>query len=357
MASATQIPDLPDDEVALIFKINDITFNRCIIIGLMHGIYTCVFLQTVWVVCVSRREKNQNRIGRKIMLAVIVALYILGTISTAVNWAFTRYSFITHGQKFWTIYSAFYNVSPVKQKPSTLFMVENVVSGITGGLQSILADIAMIWRCWTVWGSRWSIIVIPILSMIAGIIAKVFEEYISIQSLLNANDPEAFKPTSVDWTTVYLSLSLAVTLLCTILIVFRIVTVGRANRDAALGGYRSIIEIIVESAALLSIIVIIYMVTYARGAYTSIYVDAIAASIRGIVPTLIVGRVASGHARPDDAWKGSVLSSLHFGTRNHAQTQASTQYSDECDTTSSIQGGNADANEPLEESKPATEGV
>ncbi len=79
---------------------------------------------------------------------------------------------------------------------------------------------------------------------------------------------------------VYLSLSLAVTLLCTILIVFRIVTVGRANRDAALGGYRSIIEIIVESAALLSIILIIYMVTYARGAYASIYVDAIAASIR-----------------------------------------------------------------------------
>ncbi len=90
-------------------------------------------------------------------------------------------------------------------------------------------------------------------------------EYISIGSLLNANDPEAFKPISVDWTLVYSSLSLAVTLLCTILIVFRIVTVGRANRDAALGGYRLIIEIIIESAALLSIIVIIYMATYARG--------------------------------------------------------------------------------------------
>ncbi len=105
-------------------------------------------------------------------------------------------------------------------------------------------------------------------------------EYISIGSLLNANDPEAFKPISVDWTLVYSSLSLAVTLLCTILIVFRIVTVGRANRDAALGGYRLIIEIIIESAALLSIIVIIYMATYARGVYAVIYVDVIAASIR-----------------------------------------------------------------------------
>ena len=78
------------------------------------------------------------------MLAVIVALYILGTIATAVNWAFTRYSFITHGQNFWTVYTAFYNVSAVKQNPSTLFMVENVVTGVTGGLQSILSDIAMV---------------------------------------------------------------------------------------------------------------------------------------------------------------------------------------------------------------------
>ncbi len=49
--------------------------------------------------------------------------------------------------------------------------------------------------------------------------------------------------------------------------------------------------------------------------------------------------------------------SLHFGTRNQARTQASTQYSGHRGPTSSLQDGNADANEPLEESKPATEGV
>ncbi len=108
----------------------------------------------------------------------------------------------------------------------------------------------------------------------------MFQLYISIRSLLNANDPEGFKPSTVDWTLAYLSLSVGVTLLCTLLIVFRIVTVGRANRDAALGGYRLIIEIIVESAALLSIIVIIYMVTYVRGVYPEIYIDVIAASIK-----------------------------------------------------------------------------
>ncbi len=84
--------------------------------------------------------------------------------------------------------------------------------------------------------------------------------------------------------------------------------------------------------------------------------DIILITMQGIAPTLLVGRVASGHSRPDDAWKGSVLSSLHFGTRNHAQTQASTHYSDQRDTTSRLQDS-TDANEPLEESKPATEEV
>ena len=35
---------------------------------------------------------------------------------------------------------------------------------------------------------------------------------------------------------------------------------------------------------------------------------------QGIAPTLLVGRVAAGHARSDDSWQGSAMSSLHFGT-------------------------------------------
>ncbi|SJL13692.1 uncharacterized protein ARMOST_17140 [Armillaria ostoyae] len=43
------------------------------------------------------------------------------------------------------------------------------------------------------------------------------------------------------------------------------------------------------------------------------YLDPLASIARGVAPTLLIGRVAAGHARPDDSWKGSVLSSLHFG--------------------------------------------
>ncbi|KAK0200630.1 hypothetical protein DFS33DRAFT_1278035 [Desarmillaria ectypa] len=44
------------------------------------------------------------------------------------------------------------------------------------------------------------------------------------------------------------------------------------------------------------------------------YFDVLAGIARGIAPTLLVKRVAAGHARPDDSWQGSVISgSLRFG--------------------------------------------
>ncbi len=39
--------------------------------------------------------------------------------------------------------------------------------------------------------------------------------------------------------------------------------------------------------------------------------------LQAIAPTLLVGRVAAGHARPDDSWQESstsTVSSLNFGT-------------------------------------------
>ncbi len=36
--------------------------------------------------------------------------------------------------------------------------------------------------------------------------------------------------------------------------------------------------------------------------------------MQGIAPTMLLGRVAAGHARPDDSWKGTVMTSpLDFG--------------------------------------------
>ncbi len=139
----------------------------------------------------------------------------------------------------------------------------------------------------------------------------------------------------------YLALGLATTLMCTLLIVYRILSVGGVK--AGLRTYRGVVEVIVESAALYSIILIIYISLNVRDEHCAAYTDAIGASIKvgfcllrlgetneldtqGIAPTLLVGRVAAGHARPNDSWKESHLSwtSLRFGHASSSPTQIST---------------------------------
>lgn len=127
-------------------------------------------------------------------------------------------------------------------------------------------------------------------------------------------------------TTIYVSLTLATTLLCTLLIVYRILSIEWAKpklvgtRSYNLGAYRNVIEVVVESAALYSAALIVYIVVIFQDGTVLDYIDTIAGFIRAIAPTLLVGRVASGHSRPDDSWGGSAISSLHFGAGGHTQT-------------------------------------
>ncbi len=148
----------------------------------------------------------------------------------------------------------------------------------------------------------------------------------------------------------YLSLTLATTLMCTLLIVYRILSVGGIK--AGLRTYRGVVEVIVESAALYSTILIIYISLNARNELCTVYADVISASIKvgyrllrlgkanepdtqGIAPTLLIGRVAAGHARPNDSWKESPLSwsSLRFG---HVSSPAQTSTLDGVSNTRSV---------------------
>ncbi|KAK0434379.1 uncharacterized protein EV420DRAFT_1248273, partial [Desarmillaria tabescens] len=100
--------------------------------------------------------------------------------------------------------------------------------------------------------------------------------------------------------TMYLSFSLGTTLFCTILIIYRIIKVGRSSNS--IGAYRGVIEILVESASLYAVSLILWMAFLLHNYEASVYPEAIYVSITGIAPTLIVGRIASGQARPDDSW-------------------------------------------------------
>lgn len=62
----------------------------------------------------------------------------------------------------------------------------------------------------------------------------------------------------VNWATPYFSTTLVTTVVTTSLIVFRIWSVNRANKRVR-GGYRGVIEVVIESAALYSLNLVIYL--------------------------------------------------------------------------------------------------
>ncbi|KAK0454217.1 uncharacterized protein EV420DRAFT_1749525 [Desarmillaria tabescens] len=226
-------------------------------------------------------------------------------------------------------------------------ILDSLLQGITAAICTILADSTIgcapyrygydrsntavdrikiighgtIWRCWTVWGRRWLLILPPILSLIAAVgmntqLSAVFKSIATYQLYVFPDDyPHFFTP--------YSSCVLATTLWCTLLIIYQIVTVALAAGEAGGGlrAYRHVLEVLIESSALYSIALILCTAFFARNTISIMYLDALAAIARGIAPTLLVGRVAAGHARPDDSWQGSVISgSLRFGSHSGVQS-------------------------------------
>ncbi|KAK0465889.1 uncharacterized protein EV420DRAFT_1636451 [Desarmillaria tabescens] len=239
------------------------------------------------------------------MVVIIILLYIVATINFVFNWLYIRSIFVDHGQNFRTRYLS-------QCGPSFESTVE---MGVTGAICTILADSTIIWRCWVVWGRRWLTVLLPVLLLISGTVFKIISTYEI--STITAAYPLGFA--------LYSAFILATTLWCTVLIIYRIVTVARgSDTGSGFRTYSHVIEIMVESSALYSLTLILYVIFYAREDVTIALLRLPSGDGKGTLmwncPALLVGRVAAGHARPDDSWQGSMISgSLHFRTRSGGQ--------------------------------------
>lgn len=92
--------------------------------------------------------------------------------------------------------------------------------------------------------------------------------------ILTGKDMNAY----IDYATPYFSLSLLTTVMCTVLIVGRILHLTHGT--VAVGGsYGSVIEIVVESAALYSLTLVIYLPMLVRNEWAGGYPQAIIAQI------------------------------------------------------------------------------
>ncbi|KAK0454031.1 uncharacterized protein EV420DRAFT_1481753 [Desarmillaria tabescens] len=264
MATQTDIPpDLTSDGRTSLFQSLDVNLNSVILYALLHGIYTGILVTTLW------------------------------NISSKLKWSLMRSAFIDNGQSFWTVFSTL-------ESAQAAYYWE---TGITASMSTILADLYVIWCCWMVWGQRWLVVLLPIFSLVSVIVSRItgiYYEYANALALMDI------------FLMLYLSFNLATTLSCNLFIIYRILTIAGVRRGAEgqLRVYHRFIEVLVESSALYSLSLILYL----------------AFTIRGIAPTLLVGRITVGRrARQDDSWQGSVMASVSIRSQSQEHSQTSSQ--------------------------------
>ncbi|KAK0224635.1 hypothetical protein EDD85DRAFT_234716 [Armillaria nabsnona] len=280
-------PGLSDADKAKILNDLGSEMDRVILASLLQGLYTGIIAVALWNIYMHKSRP----IGPP-MIIVIVVLYLTTCANLSLDWLIVRTALVANGQNLLTIFTNFSN--PLRWI--------TVVTGVFGVVCTILVDATMIWRCWLVWGRHWQIVLLPVLCMVAAAALKIYvtcQPYSALQSYFQ-------------YLVIYASLTLATTLWCTLLMIYRVLTVAQGAEGA--GAYRHVLEVLVESSALYAVPLVFYVAFFARRSTVFYYLDPIAGIMRGIAPTLLVGRVAAGHARADDSWKGSVMTSpLRFG--------------------------------------------
>jgi len=286
---------MSDAEIdAISFIVRDVDLNGTSLEIFVNGIYTAILAVTFYIVLV-KRERAMGRV----LMGTMLLLYISSTLHMVQRWFLMRYAFITNGDTSTTIFLGIANA------PIWLIML----GAVTLGASMLLADCVMIWRCWAVWGKSWKAALLPVLTTVVG------TAFCIIALIIQANPADGLdgnRMAFVNSSVIYFSFSLGTTAICTILIVYRIMSFNKTVAGFKLSNYHAVIEIIVESALLYSITLILVLPLLVRGNFVESYPHALLAQITGIAPTLIIARVSLGHSRAQETWS-KPGTALQFG--------------------------------------------
>ncbi|PBK92262.1 hypothetical protein ARMGADRAFT_183414 [Armillaria gallica] len=212
------------------------------------------------------RDKGRSRLIR---CALVIVIYLIATSPLAIRSMFV--DGFRHDETQGTIY--IYTPEWMLLS-STAFMVNILIT-----------DCMVIWRCWFLCGRGWILVVIPGLCTIVGTIFAGFGLYEMTTTPPSGNVCTAH----IDWMLPYYSMSLAVTTLCALVILYRIVMGPRIGRRTR----RLWIKVIVESSLLFAAGPIVLLVTHITSDIrTSCPLLAVTMST-GLAPILAIARIPS----------------------------------------------------------------
>ncbi|KAK0432377.1 hypothetical protein EV421DRAFT_1910987 [Armillaria borealis] len=324
MSTTADIPNLTSKDKEAIFEGMDIYLNQILLEAFLDGVYTGILAIALWSIFSPKNFQIKQQ--KLIMVLAIIFIYIGEIIDFSLSWWLVNYAFIKNGWNFWEVFLGFQVIwSSFLWMVWEVQIISMIATVIAETIMVGYSEVSLIWR-------RWLIVLLPILCTLIATAAKsiYIYDYVNINVSLQATMSVG---SFAIWVILYASFILTTTILCTILIIYQIIKVVSCTECGRVGiqSYRGVIEILVESASLYSFVLLLNVILTARGILAADYIDIVASVMQGITPTIVLGRVAAGQARPDDTWSESVASSLHFGghsgdSGSYSESNAEEQY-------------------------------
>ncbi|KAG7094095.1 hypothetical protein E1B28_007713 [Marasmius oreades] len=244
--------------------------------SLLYGAFCVLFVAAIWAIFSRRREVNYK------LLTTMVTMWVLSTLHLVLDIVRAKAAFVDVGANGSNRALEYYgNLSDPLQAAKTAVYVTLTLVG----------DGFMIYRCYVVWG-RWYMGLLPALMLCGTGVAGFGATYEFSQAAPGA---EVFLPDIVPWVTSFIALTFSTNVLCTALIVIRILSVQRrvgglnAKSPQINFSLRAIV-IITESAALYSASVLSLLISYSVNSNGQYTVLDLTSPLIGIVFTFIILR-------------------------------------------------------------------
>jgi len=244
--------------------------------ALLFGAFVILYILAMWAVYLkAQREKKVNYP----LLVVSSAMLILATMHLGTDLKRVLLAFIDFRNAPGGPDAILGNVS--------LFV--HVFKSAVYVSQTTLGDAFVIYRVFIVWGADYWIIIFPVLMLLGGVAAGIGACHSFAIASASAG---IFKITLGNWIVSYFSITIALNVICTSLLAWKIWSINR--KSARAGDLNSVIIIVVESGAIYSATLVTLLILYELGSFAQFIVLDAVNPIIGITFTLIIIRVSLG---------------------------------------------------------------
>ncbi|KAH9481732.1 hypothetical protein JR316_0006259 [Psilocybe cubensis] len=305
--------------------------NSCLMLQLLMGIYTVVYAGTMYL-CLSKSARSKSR---RLVIFVISGLYLSCLGISVLQWSSLHHSIVTQGE---TRESAYLSV--IGSGPMWSYVLLNM---LFYGL-FVMADGLLVWRCYQVY--KPSTMVLLVLLAFFFVELGLFIAGVLITGITGPNRTIANITLTNKLRGALYFASFATTVTTTSLIAHRLHRAYHAHARLSVklesmaprrGGWlRHIAAVLVESAAVYSLVILVYAIGNAASARAgegasmrnvAMYLEVVVAVTGGMAPTVLVARIAI--TDPDYDTGASIrISTLRFHGQ-HASDSNSTRADEE----------------------------